>query len=70
MLEDQYHEELRALRDLERTVRAYSVTSTLVSQQRRADMLAVALRAVVDARKATTRKSGLPASRKSPPKVP
>lgn len=57
MLDEQHSEELRALRNLERTVRAYSVTTHMVSQQRRQEMLAAALREVVDARKTAIRRS-------------
>lgn len=64
MLDDHYHEELRALRDLEKTVRAYGVTKKVVSASTRTEMLAVALRAVVDARKSAVRQSRL----KSPDK--
>jgi hypothetical protein len=62
MLDDQYHEELFALRNLERAVRAYSLTSKMVSERRRAEMLATALRAVIDARKRSVRRSKLPQS--------
>lgn len=62
MLDDQYHEELFALRSLERAVRAYSVTSQMVSERHRAEMLAAALRAVIDARKRSIRRSKLPQS--------
>lgn len=57
MLDEQHSEELRALRNLERTVRAYSITTRMVSYQRRQEMLAAALREVVDARKSAIRKS-------------
>ncbi|MGH8807727.1 MAG: hypothetical protein ACREX0_07610 [Noviherbaspirillum sp.] len=57
MLDEQHSEELRALRNLERTVRAYGVTVNLVSGQRRQEMLAAALREVIEARKAAIRKS-------------
>ncbi|MFC7518276.1 MULTISPECIES: hypothetical protein [Oxalobacteraceae] len=57
MLDEQHSEELRALRNLERTVRAYSVTTHMVSQQRRQEMLAAALREVVEARKTAIRRS-------------
>ncbi len=57
MLDEQHSEELRALRNLERTVRAYSVTNRMVSPQRRQEMLAAALREVVEARKAAIRRS-------------
>jgi hypothetical protein len=60
MLDDQYHEELFALRNLERAVRAYSVSSRVVPERRRAEMLAIALRAVIDARKRSIRRSKLP----------
>jgi hypothetical protein len=70
MLDDQYHDELRALRNLERTVRAYSVTSKLVSHQRRAEMLAVALKAVTEARKSAIRRSQPSRSKKAPPQMP
>lgn len=61
MLDEQHSEELRALRNLERTVRAYSVTSNMVSLRQRQEMLAVALREVTEARKAAIRRSrGLP----------
>jgi hypothetical protein len=57
MLDQQYHEELRALRNLERTVRAYGLSAKVVSGQRRFEMLAVALREVMEARKIAIRKS-------------
>ncbi|MEC4722957.1 hypothetical protein RY831_27740 [Noviherbaspirillum sp. CPCC 100848] len=57
MLDEQHSEELRALRNLERTVRAYSITTRMVSYQRRQEMLAAALREVVDARKSAIRRS-------------
>jgi hypothetical protein len=57
MLDDQYSEELRALRNLERAVRAYGLTTQMVSVQRRREMLAAALREVVEARKAAIRRS-------------
>lgn len=57
MLDEQHSEELRALRNLERTVRAYSVTTHMVPQQRRQEMLAAALREVVEARKTAIRRS-------------
>lgn len=60
MLDPQFHEELRALRDLERAVRAYGVSAKLVSREQRLDILAVALKSVVAARKASIRKSKLP----------
>jgi hypothetical protein len=60
MLDDQYHEELFALRNLERAVRAYSITSRVVPDRRRVEMLALALRAVIDARKRSIRRSKLP----------
>jgi hypothetical protein len=67
MLDEQHSEELRALRNLERTVRAYSVTSTMVSVRRRQEMLAVALREVIEARKAAIRRSrALPLKDKPP----
>lgn len=62
MLSQQYHEELRALRNLERAVRAYSLSSTLVSERQRSHILAVALKEVVEARKASLRKSKLPSA--------
>lgn len=57
MLDEQHSEELRALRNLERTVRAYSVTNQLVPKRTRQEMLAVALREVVEARKKAIRQS-------------
>lgn len=57
MLDEQYSEELRALRNLERAVRAYGLTVHMVSPKRRQEMLAAALREVVDARKAAVRRS-------------
>lgn len=65
MLDEQFHEELRALRNLEKTVRAYGVTSKVVPAPRRMEMLALALKAVVEARKSAIRKARLPSSRKS-----
>jgi CO dehydrogenase/acetyl-CoA synthase gamma subunit (corrinoid Fe-S protein) len=57
VLDEQYSEELRALRNLERTVRAYGVTAQMLSPQRRQEMLAAALREVVEARKTAIRRS-------------
>ena len=57
MLYEQHSEELRALRNLERTVRAYSVTAHMIPAYRRQEMLAAALREVVNARKSAIRKS-------------
>lgn len=57
MLDEQHSEELRALRNLERTVRAYSLTAHMIPASRRQEMLAVALREVVNARKSAIRKS-------------
>jgi len=57
MLDEQYSEELRALRNLERAVRAYGLTIHMVSAQKRREMLAAALREVVEARKAAIRRS-------------
>ena len=57
MLDEQYSEELRALRNLERAVRAYGLTIHMISAQRRREMLAAALREVVEARKAAIQRS-------------
>lgn len=57
MLDEQHSEELRALRNLERTVRAYSVTARMLPEHRRQEMLAAALREVMDARKAAIRRT-------------
>jgi hypothetical protein len=57
MLDEQHSEELRALRNLERTVRAYGITANLVSGERRREMLAAALREVINARKTAIRRS-------------
>ncbi|HYD62534.1 MAG TPA: hypothetical protein VEC35_19410 [Noviherbaspirillum sp.] len=57
MLDEQHSEELRALRNLERTVRAYSLTAHMIPAYRRQEMLATALREVVNARKSAIRKS-------------
>jgi hypothetical protein len=57
MLDEQHSEELRALRNLERTVRAYSLTAHMIPAYRRQEMLAAALREVVNARKSAIRKS-------------
>lgn len=67
MLDEQHSEELRALRNLERTVRAYSVTSNMVSLRQRQEMLAVALREVTEARKAAIRRSAALPLKDSPP---
>lgn len=67
MLDEQHSEELRALRNLERTVRAYSVTSSMVSVRRRQEMLAVALREVTEARKAAIRRSRAMPLKDTPP---
>lgn len=63
MLDEQFHEELRALRNLEKTVRAYGVTAKVVSAPQRMEMLALALKAVVEARKSAIRKSKLAPSK-------
>ena len=57
MLDQQYHEELRALRNLERVVRACCIAAKLVSGQRQTEMLALALKEVVDARKTSIKRS-------------
>lgn len=57
MLDEEHSEELRALRNLERTVRAYGITAFVIPAQKRQEMLAAALREVVDARKLAMRKS-------------
>ncbi|HJV85344.1 MAG TPA: hypothetical protein VJ698_07685 [Noviherbaspirillum sp.] len=57
MLDEQHSEELRALRNLERTVRAYSVSAHVVSEKKRQEMLSEALREVVNARKRAIRQS-------------
>jgi hypothetical protein len=57
MLDEQHSEELRALRNLERTVRAYSLTAHMIPAYRRQEMLAAALREVIEARKAAIRKT-------------
>lgn len=57
MLDEEHSEELRALRNLERTVRAYGITASVIPAQRRQEMLAGALREVIDARKRAIRKS-------------
>lgn len=51
MLDDEYSEELRALRNLERTVRAWSITASVLSAGTRKEMLASALKEVTAARK-------------------
>jgi hypothetical protein len=56
-LNEEYSEELRALRDLERAVRAYGITAFVISAHKRQEMLATALREVVNARKQAIRKS-------------
>ena len=63
MLDEQHHEELRALRNLEKAVRAFSVTAGVVSSQRRMEILSVALKEVVEARKRAIRKSKLTRAR-------
>jgi hypothetical protein len=67
MLDEQHSEELRALRNLERTVRAYSVTSNMVPVRRRQEMLALALREVTEARKAAIRRSRALPLKDTPP---
>ncbi|HEV2612887.1 MAG TPA: hypothetical protein VGU61_21690 [Noviherbaspirillum sp.] len=57
MLDQQYHEELRALRNLERAVRACCVAAALVPGKRQTEILAVALKEVVNARKTSIRRS-------------
>lgn len=57
MLDEQHSEELRALRNLERTVRAYGITTHMLPAYRRQEMLALALREVVEARKRAIRRT-------------
>lgn len=57
MLDEEHSEELRALRNLERTVRAWSITASVLPAQKRQEMLAGALREVVEARKRAMRRS-------------
>ena len=57
MLDEQHSEELRALRNLERAVRAYSVTAHMLPASRRQEILAAALREVVEARKSAIRRT-------------
>jgi len=57
MLDEEHSEELRALRNLERTVRAWGVAAALIPAHKRQEMLAVALREVVEARKRAMRRS-------------
>jgi hypothetical protein len=59
MLDEQHHEELRALRNLEKAVRAFGVTAGVVPAYRRMEMLSAALKDVVEARKRSIRKSKL-----------
>jgi hypothetical protein len=61
MLDQQHHEELRALRNLEKAVRAYVLTRNILPEMQRSGMLARALKDVVHARKAGIAKSkGMP----------
>jgi hypothetical protein len=64
MLDEQHSEELRALRNLERAVRAYSVTAHMLPAYRRQEILAAALREVVEARKSAIRRTRCVPSRK------
>lgn len=57
MLDEEHSEELRALRNLERTVRAWGITASVIPAQKRQEMLAGALREVIEARKRAMRKS-------------
>lgn len=57
MLDEQHSEELRALRNLERAVRAFSVTAHMLPVSRRQEILASALREVVEARKSAIRRA-------------
>ncbi|RJG06645.1 hypothetical protein D3870_12035 [Noviherbaspirillum cavernae] len=57
MLEPQYHEELRALRNLEKTIRACGLPTAMAPGQAQTEMLATALKDVVNARKLAIRKS-------------
>lgn len=57
MLDEEHNEELRALRNLERTVRAWSITAAVIPAHKRQEMLADALREVVEARKRAIRRS-------------
>lgn len=59
MLNEQHHEELRALRNLEKTVRAFGVTASVMPVHRRMEMLSLALKDVIDARKRAIRTSRL-----------
>jgi hypothetical protein len=63
MLDEQHHEELRALRNLEKAVRAFRVTAGVVSGKQRVDMLSAALKEVIEARKAAIRRSKLTQAR-------
>ncbi len=68
ILDEQHSEELRALRNLERVVRAYSVIAHVVAEQKRQEMLAAALREVVNARKSAMRRSRYVPLRQPPAK--
>jgi hypothetical protein len=57
MLDQQYHEELRALRNLEKAVRVCLVSSRILSGHQQFEIVAAALRDVVNARKTTIKKS-------------
>jgi hypothetical protein len=57
MFDQQYHEELRALRNLEKAIRACGLPGVMVSGQRQLDSLAAALNEVVEARKDAIKKS-------------
>lgn len=60
MLDEQYHEELRALRNLERAVRSCGLPTVMVSGQKQVEILAAALHQVVEARKASVKNSKVP----------
>lgn len=57
MLDEEHSEELRALRNLERTVRAWGITAAVIPAQKRQEMLVGALREVINARKRAMRMS-------------
>jgi len=57
MLDQQYHEELRALRDLERALRAHGLHAIAASSDGQPNAISIALNAVTDARKRSIRKS-------------
>lgn len=63
MFDQQYHEELRALRNLEAAIRACGIADMKAAGIRHVGILEKALKEVVEARKAAIKKSRLTSSK-------